>query len=84
MAICYLPRVNPGDEAGFRRILGADFPVDFGTWYLSRKSAIEAGGDECKMFLVLPDEFEMFVKNRPDLRTFDGLREFARRKGESG
>jgi hypothetical protein len=81
MAIHYLPRVNPGDEADFRRILGTDFPQDFGRWYLSRKSAIEAGGDECKTVLVLPDEFEMFIKNRPDLRTFDGLREFAQRKG---
>jgi hypothetical protein len=83
MATRYLPRVNPGDEAGFRRILGNDFPLDFGRWYLSQKGAIEAQGDECKTILVLPDEFETFIKDRPDLQTFDGLMEFTRRKGES-
>jgi hypothetical protein len=84
MAVRYLPRINPADEAAFRRILGTDFPRNFGAWYLSRKFAIEAGGDECMTVLVLTDEFEMFIKNRPDLRTFDGLRESTRCKGDSG
>jgi hypothetical protein len=79
MAICYLPRVNPDDETSFRRILGDDFPIDFGQWSVSRQYVIEARGDECKHILVLPDEFEMFVRNRPHFRNFDGLKEFARR-----